>query len=224
MSTRSPEPPLTALGHRQAALLAQQLAVAAARPLPESERMAWLVTEHPIDSLYVSPMLRAMQTAEPIGRALGLAPQVWVDIHEHGGVFTGNPDKANVVEYPGLSRAQMAAQFPAYQILGGVGDGGWWRGGYEELGACYARAQRVATALLAMAVARPDSAVALVTHGTFLDNLFHALLAPGEAYNDCVHFSNLNTATSRVDFHEGGHISLRYLNRVDHLPVELVTR
>ena len=71
MSTRSPEPPFTALGHRQAALLAQQLAAAAARPLPELERLAWLVTEHPIDGLYVSPMFRALQTAEPIGTHVG---------------------------------------------------------------------------------------------------------------------------------------------------------
>ena len=75
-----------------------------------------------------------------------------------------------------------------------------------------------------MAVAPPDATIALVTHGTFLDNLFHALFVPGEGYDDRVHFSNLNTSISRVDFPEGRRISLRYLNRVDHLPADLITR
>jgi 2,3-bisphosphoglycerate-dependent phosphoglycerate mutase len=224
MSTRSPEPPLTGLGHRQAALLAQQLSSAATRAAADTERSAWLANEHPISELYVSPMLRALQTAAPIACALGLAPQVWVDIHEHGGVFTGNPEKANVVSYPGLTRAEMAAQFPTYQVCDGVGDHGWWPGGYEEIEVCYVRAQRVAVALKAMAAARPDASIALVTHGTFLDNLMHALFVPSEAYDDRVHFSSLNTAVSRVDFDASGRLALRYLNRIDHLSPEAVSR
>ena len=42
--------------------------------------------------------------------------------------------------------SEMAVQFPTYQVLAGVGDDGWWRGGYEEFDVCYARAHRVATA------------------------------------------------------------------------------
>jgi 2,3-bisphosphoglycerate-dependent phosphoglycerate mutase len=224
MATRVPEPPLTEVGHRQAVLLAQQLADAAARAAVDTERSAWLANEHPISELYVSPMLRALQTAAPIACALGLAPQVWVDIHEHGGIFTGNPDKANVVGYPGLTRAEMAAQFPTFRVLDGVGDDGWWHGGYEEIDVCYVRAQRVAAALYAMAADRPDATVALVTHGTFLDNLMHALFVPGEAYDERVHFSNLNTAVSRVDFDAAGRVALRYLNRIDHLPPDVVSR
>ena len=224
MSTRSPEPPLTELGHRQAALLARQFALSATRIAADTERSAWMANEHPICDLYVSPMLRALQTAQPIATTLGLVPQVWVDIHEHGGVFTGNPDKANVVSYPGLTRAEMRAQFPTYQVLDGVGDDGWWRGGYEEIDVCYVRAQRVAAALLAMSAARPEATIALVTHGTFLDNLLHALVVPSEAYDDRVHFSSLNTSVSRVDFDASGHVALRYLNRIDHLSPDTVSR
>lgn len=225
MATRNPEPPLTDLGHRQAALLAQQLSAAAARTVPATERSVWMDRDHPISELYVSPMLRALQTTAPIAAALGLAPQVWVDIHEHGGVFSGNPDKPNdVVSYPGLTCVEIAARFPTYQVHDGVGHDGWWNRGYEEIEVCYARAQRVAADLSAMAADRPDDTIALVTHGTFLDNLLHALIVPSEAYDDRVHFSSLNTAVSRVDFHEGGRVALRYLNRIDHLPPDVISR
>lgn len=222
MSTRAPEPPLTPIGHQQAARLGEQLA-GAARLERTNPRLAWVLQEHPIHALYVSPMLRALQTAEPIGRCLGLAPQVWVDLHEHGGVFTGTPELGDVVGYPGLPRQEMATQFPAYHLPAEVGADGWWQGGYEEMDVCYRRAQRVAAQLLEMAASQPDATLALVTHGTFLDNLFHALFVPGESYDDRVHFSHLNTAMSRVDIQDA-RLALRYLNRVDHLSVDLVTR
>lgn len=223
MAGRTHEPPLSAVGERQAQLLAGQMA-AAARREAANERLAWVTNEHPIEALYVSPMLRALQTAWPISQALGLQPQVWVAIHEHGGVFTGNPEGGDVVGYPGLSRGEIAAQFAGYQVADGVHEGGWWPGGYEEMDACYSRACAVAAELYALAERQPDATVALVTHGTFLDALLQALFVPGEAYGDRVHFSHLNTAVSRIDFGSDRHIALRYLNRIDHLPPELVTR
>ena len=123
-----------------------------------------------------------------------------------------------------MTRAEIAAQFPTYVMGEEIGDQGWWAGGYEELDICYRRAQRVAADLYEMAKTGPDRAVALVTHGTFLDNLFHALFTPGECYDDRVHFSHLNTAISRIDFGPNRRLALRYLNRIDHLPAELVTR
>jgi broad specificity phosphatase PhoE len=224
MAGRNPEPPLSEIGQRQAQLLADCLAQAAAQPRPETDRLAWVTKEHPIDVLYVSPMLRALQTALPISRALGLPPQVWVDIHEHGGVFTGNPEIGNVVSYPGLNRAEMAAQFAEYQVADGVHDGGWWSGGYEEMDTCYGRACQVAARLFELAEQQAYAAIALVTHGTFLDALLHALFVPDESYGERVHFSHLNTAVSRIDFSANRRLALRYLNRIDHLPAELITR
>lgn len=224
MAGRNPEPPLSDIGLRQAELLAEHLARAAARPLPETDRLAWVTSEHPIDSLYVSPMLRALQTAQPVAKALGLLPEVWVDIHEHGGVFTGNPELGDIVGYPGLSRAEIAARFSGYRVVDGVLDTGWWTSGYEEMDVCYSRACRVAAKLYGLAERQPSATIALVTHGTFLDALFHALFVPGESYGDRVHFSHLNTAVSRIDFGEGRRIALRYHNRIDHLMPELVSR
>lgn len=41
-------------------------------------------TGHGIDRLYCSPMLRALQTTESIGKALGLSPEIWLDVQEEG--------------------------------------------------------------------------------------------------------------------------------------------
>ena len=223
MAGRNPEPPLSAIGQRQAHLLAGQMA-AAARSQTANRRLAWVTNEHPIETIFVSPMLRALQTAWPISQALGLQPQVWVAIHEHGGVFTGNPELGDVVGYPGLSRNEIGAEFAGYQVADGVHDGGWWPGGYEEMDACYSRACAVAKQLYSLAQGRPDATIALVTHGTFLDALLQALFVPDEGYGDRVHFSHLNTAVSRIDFGAERRIALRYLNRIDHLPPDLVTR
>ena len=224
LAARSPEPPLTELGHRQARQLAEVLATAGERPRSGSARSSWVADEHPVTALYTSPMLRALQTTAPLVQALGLTPTVWVDIHEHGGIFTGNPEQGNVCGYPGLGRSAISAQFPGYVIGPGVEEDGWWRGGYEEMAGCYARARHVATTLYSWAVNEPEATVALVTHGTFLDNLFHVLLAPQEEYDDRIHFSHLNTALSRIDLRPDGRLAVRYLNRVDHLGPEWVTR
>jgi 2,3-bisphosphoglycerate-dependent phosphoglycerate mutase len=224
METRSPEPPLTELGVKQAELLGSQFALAAEAALPESERISWVGREHPISALYVSPMLRALQTARPMSKLLKLEPRVWVDIHEHGGVFSGNPFAGKAKRHPGLSRSKIAELFPDYVVSEQVTEAGWWMGLYEPDEACFVRAQKVAGELLRMAIAQPNDTIALVTHGTFLDNLLHALLMPGREYDECVHFSHLNTAVSRVDVGETGHVAVRYLNRVDHLPLGLASR
>ena len=88
------------------------------------------------------------------------------------------------------------------------------------------RAQRVAAALQVMATERGDEAILLVSHGTFLDQLLKALFGvSGGADTDMrFHFSHLNTGISRIDFLEGGHVAVRYLNRVPHLEPKLHTR
>lgn len=224
MAGRLHEPPLSDIGRRQAELLAERLAAATANPPAPSARLGWVTTEYPITRLYVSPMLRALQTALPISRTLGLQPEVWVDIHEHGGVFTGNPELGNVVGYPGLTSAEMAEQFGTYRLAAGVGANGWWTGGFEEMDVCYTRACRVAEQLHVLHGECEGTTIALVTHGTFLDALMHALFVPNDPYGNRVHFSHLNTAVSRVDFGKGGRVALRYMNRIDHLPLDLVTR
>jgi 2,3-bisphosphoglycerate-dependent phosphoglycerate mutase len=154
MATRSSDPPLTPTGERQAELLAAYVATMDDGIDAIHERMSNYLRLHPVTKLYVSPMLRALQTAQPLAAALDLAPEVWVDIHEHGGIFTGSKEAGTVQGFPGLTRSAIAARFPTYSVGAGLDEMGWWRGGYEELAECDARAGRVAQTLRTWGPAR----------------------------------------------------------------------
>ena len=81
--------------------------------------------------LFTSAMRRSLQTAAPIGQAIGLQPEVWVDIHEIGGVFLDDHEGRGL---PGLKRAEMAAQFPTIRLSAEVTEEGWWNRGRETEG------------------------------------------------------------------------------------------
>jgi len=220
MAQRSPEPPLTDLGHRQAQLVADHLA---SDTYPESEQES---SEdqcgYGFTRLYCSPMLRTLQTTQPITKALGLQPQVWIDIHEHGGIFHGDPQKGPVGECFGLTRQEMVELFPDYQLPEAITEKGWWSGGYEEMEGCYARAQRVAAEVRSWAPTMPNERIALVAHGTFIDALLKAIL--GQDFASQLYYSHYNTAITRLDFTPRGFLLLRYLNRTEHLTPDLITR
>lgn len=221
VATRSHEPELTPAGKTQAERLARFFGEL---PQPDgelSERRA-SISERPVTALYTSPMLRALRTTAPLAAALGLTPEVWVDIHEHGGLFTGNPRTETVVNFGGLGRQEMRGHFPGYVLPPEIGDNGWWWNGYEHMAQCTERAQRVAEMLRKWTETRSDDVILLVTHGTFMDQLLKALIGAGEQPN--FYFSHINTAISRVDFLDEGFVALRYLNRAPHLPLELYTR
>ena len=208
MRSRSADPAITELGVEQTRLLAQHLAATK--------------DHYGITHLYASPMLRALQTAAPVAAALGLQPELWTDIHEHGGIFHGNPrSDEGVVIHPGLCRQDIERDFPGFVIPDTVTDEGWWRAEYEDLPGCYARAIRVARELRRRAEQDTDACLAIVSHGTFIDSLikafFHQLPDRG------LHYFNNNTGITSLDFGHNGTLYLRYLNRTAHLPPHMVS-
>ncbi len=219
---RECDPALTDLGRRQAQLLALLLAGGAA---PDFEMARALTPDRRgfgIARLFVSPMRRALQTAQPIARALGVTPEVWVEIHEHGGVYLDHGPVRGVVGYPGLTRAAMLAELPGCVLPPGVGEQGWWCGGREDQTACDGRAARVAAALRELAAgSAPEARVAVISHGAFIDALLKALLRP--AVEPECYFMHFNTAVSRLDLGANGEVGLGYLNRTDHLPPDMLT-
>lgn len=218
-SDRVCDPELTELGHRQAGRLARYLASGAA---PE---FAWGGPASAngggcgITRLFVSPMHRALQTARPVVRALGLTPEVWVDLHEHGGIWLDHGPATGYVGYPGLTRAEMGAALPGCVLPSEVTERGWWAGAREDRPACEARAARVAAALRQLAAS--EACIALVSHGDFIDALLRALLQPAPG-RGC-YFLQLNTAISCLSLSPEGQLEIGYLNRTDHLPAEMVT-
>jgi broad specificity phosphatase PhoE len=224
------DPPLTELGQLQAEMVAQYLATGSRLASWEEERDNG--GGYGITRLYCSPMWRALQTAQYIGRALALAPEVWVDLHERGGVFVDYGKAGGIVGYPGKTRAEMLAEFPNYVLPEGVTERGWWRyPGCEDPAAFYGRAVKVAEALRERAArnervarnerAAHDERVAIVSHGGFIDALLKVLF--GQLPGHEVYYHHLNTGISWIRFRTDGRLHVEYLNRVAHLPPELVS-
>ena len=223
-ATRVCDPLLTELGHRQAERLAEHLATGcdgwgetvSADPEAGGDGC---VSTYGITRLVCSPMRRALLTAQPISRALGLQPEVWLDIHEHGGIYLDHDAPVGRVGYPGITRGELEAQFPGYRAPGELTETGWWRAGFEEWAVCVARAAGVASRLREQATS--TDRLAMVTHGAFASVLIMALVSTPPSAG--VHFSHNNTGISLVRFRPDGGIRLRYLNRVAHLQPAMIT-
>ena len=219
MARRDPEPPLTELGHRQATILAEHLV---SSDLPE-RKLESTAQVYALTKIFCSPMLRTLQTAWPISQTTGLKPQVWMAIHEQGGCFHGNPrTSGEIVNFTGLTRREMSEQFPGYELPSECGEEGWWFSGYEDSSGCQRRAVQVAATLREWAPTMADERIALISHGTFAEALVRAIL--GLPPDHPSYYSHYNTAITRVDFLADSVTFLRYLNRIQHLPPEMITR
>lgn len=194
------DPPLTELGERQAIHLAEFLSSGKER-LPYSDPG--------IDSLVSSPMWRALQTTRPMSDVLELAPTVWLDVHEQ--VDATEP-------HPGSTRDKIKAEFPDYRLPEEITEQGWWNRADESRSECMERAIRVAQRLWERRAS--DESVAIVSHARFLDSLLKAFFHQLPGYDLWYH--HFNTAVSRLDL-GGERLDVLYLNRVDHLPLALVS-
>jgi 2,3-bisphosphoglycerate-dependent phosphoglycerate mutase/probable phosphoglycerate mutase len=108
-------------------------------------------------------------------------------------------------------------EFPDYILPPGITEEGWWNQDHEDMAGCAARAVRVAAALRKRS--ESEERITIVTHAGLNSMLVKALhnCLPGQGLWYHLH----NAAISRVDF--GETIQVRYLNRVDHLPPEMIT-
>lgn len=211
---RTHDPELTETGHEQAAIVAGHLANGSCPDCAWEQR-----TGYQIDRLYCSAMRRALQTARPIGEALGLQPEVWIETHESGGIYL-DMDDGSRTGYPGLTRREIETEFPNYVLPETITDQGWWNRDWESLSECMGRAVAVAEVLMERSKNSRER-IALVSHGMFTNLLIKALFSQLPAPN--IYYAHYNTAITRIDFHDNGALGMRYLNRVNHLPPELIT-
>jgi broad specificity phosphatase PhoE len=224
---RVKDPPLTEIGWQQAEAVAEYLANGHNRDelvrfrvgTPERQQRYSFGITH----LYCSAMHRALQTAKPIGEKLGLQPNVWLDIHEHGGIYLS--ENGVTKGYGGLTRSQILAEFPDYLLPDEITEAGWYdaKRGEETLAACYGRAILVANTLRERAWLdqHKHDRIALVTHGTFIDALIKALF--NNLPSDDYYHNHYNTAITRILLQTTGESRVRYVNRIDHLPDDLIT-
>lgn len=206
---RACDPVLTETGHRQAGCLAEYLSDPGHTPAYPNGRPPVAG----IHRLYTSPMHRALQTTRYLAAALGLTPEVWIELYEQGGIFLDHGGDEGMKGYPGKNRREMQDECPQVVLPPEVTDEGWWTGSYETHECCQTRAAAVADRLWDWKD-RPEG-IALITHGGFIDHLLAALLGlPG---GEQFHFRHQNASLSRFTLLPTGRLVVHYLNRRDHL-------
>ena len=218
------DPPLSDLGQQQAQLLAAYLTNGRNRDPWLDPTVGTVHDDQGQDfgftHLYCSAMHRALQTAQPIGKALGIHPEVWIDIHEHGGMYLEQPD--GIVGFPGKTRSEILSEFPDYVLPEAITETGWYdpKVGQESLYTAQARAIKVAGELRRRAAS--DERIAIVSHGTFIDVLIKALFY--QIPSRQTYYLHANTGITRIDFlKDRERLLIRHMNRVAHLPNHLVT-
>jgi 2,3-bisphosphoglycerate-dependent phosphoglycerate mutase len=215
---RHEDPELTAVGRQQAALVAGFLLrgdPAWADKAFDPQNVAGFGITH----VYCSLMVRAVATGAVIAGALGLPVMGLRSAHETGGIYQIDPETGEPVGLPGRTRSYFELHYPTLRLPESLDENGWWNRPREEDDEILPRAQRVLGMLLTQH-GNTDDHVALVTHGGFYNYLVSALLGiPAE--RRCW-FGLNNAGITRIDF-APDRIRLVYMNRVDFLPVTLIT-
>jgi len=222
---RKSDPSLTDTGREQAAILARYL-VQNYRPEPNHDRDIHNHHGYHFTHLYCSLMERAILTGQALSEALDLPLVGWEEIHEHGGIFHRDEETEEHIGLPGRNRHEFGTLFPALHVPDHVQQIGWWNRPYEDWADVPARAELFLHALLEKH-GGTDDRVAIVSHGGFYQAFLGAIVGlplprTGREAIPRVWFAINNTAISRFDFTERG-VNPTYLNRVDHLAIELVT-
>ena len=219
---RSVDPPLTDLGERQAEMLGEYVARG------ENQELSRETTGNTkyelrqglgITSLFTSPMYRSLQTVQPVSRASGLAPRIWVDIHEEGGMFLNHGGDEGLVGYPGRTRSEILAEFPDYVLPTSFDETGWWNKDHEDPASLLVRATKVSEQLREMA--KTEDRVAIITHGAFMNALLNAIF--GQISEGHMYYRHHNTAISRLYMDSDGRFEVLYLNSTVHLNPESIS-
>ena len=219
---RSVDPPLTDLGERQAEMLGEYVARGENQELSrETTGNTKYELRHGlgITSLFTSPMYRSLQTVQPVSRASGLAPRIWVDIHEEGGMFLNHGGDEGLVGYPGRTRSEILAEFPDYVLPTSFDETGWWNKDHEDPASLLVRATKVSEQLREMA--KTEDRVAIITHGAFMNALLNAIF--GQISEGHMYYRHHNTAISRFYMDGNGRFEVLYLNSTVHLNSESIS-
>ena len=149
----------------------------------------------------------------------------WREIHETGGIVSGDGETEPYEGLPGNPRSFFAEKYPSLVLLDDFGEEGWWNRPFESDEERPARARRVINTLLERH-GQTDDSVAIITHGAFYNHLMRLLVG---IEGRSVWFSLSNTGITRWAFRKDGleagwaSRSIDYMNRVDFLPAALVT-
>jgi 2,3-bisphosphoglycerate-dependent phosphoglycerate mutase len=215
---RKEDPLITSLGRRQAKALAQFLHYG--NPTGGFEADHTRPDGFGLTHLYTSLMRRSVATAAEISLELGLTPVAWVEFHENGGIYLQDPQTGDLNGLPGGTRRFFEHKYPGLQLPDWLDERGWWQSQpYEPEEARWQRARTVLDTLIARHGDTHDR-VAVVSHGGFYNTLLKCLMDMQQRAG--LWFTMNNAAITRIDFVEG-YVDIVYQNRVDFLPVEIVS-
>lgn len=202
---RVSDPGLTELGEQQAVALA-----------------AWFAS-HPVDFLYCSPFLRALETTRPLAEIKQLPVRVRADLFELGGCYSGHEVGKKSGE-PGLGLSQLRAGYPSWEIDSSIAESGWWGRDFETWEQGRARAAAVAQ-WLTSDLSTAKGIHVLVIHADFKRLLLEAMFSETQLASQQIDLAGVplyNTGISYIQFDQGK-CSLGGFNSTEHLPSELVT-
>jgi 2,3-bisphosphoglycerate-dependent phosphoglycerate mutase len=205
---RVEDPELTALGTRQAEILAEYLS-----------RNGGAGGEFRFTHLYTSLMVRAVATAAEVSRTCGLPMIAWQEVHERMGIFLEDEKTGEMIGRPGNSRSYFQKHYPTLLLPDTLDDHGWWNRPAETESQWKQRARDFICELRRRHAGGEDR-VAVVTHGGFYHEVLLALIGAGGQSG--VWFTMHNTGITRLEFH-AEYISLVYHNRLEHLPPQMVS-
>lgn len=208
------DPPLSEVGQQQAAALAEFLKANQ--------------DDFNFDHIYISPFLRTLQTAQAFTPLYPDIPKtVSTLLYEEGGcreIYPGDPPVT--ILSPGLNRAQMEAQFPAYELPEEITADGWYLlPDVEPVSHTLYRANQLVEQLTAQ-YGETDAKIALVSHGAFHNYFLHALLKRTPCPDLWFRCENTGMTTVEHGFDPGGDRSpdwwrILSVNRHEWLPEEL---
>jgi 2,3-bisphosphoglycerate-dependent phosphoglycerate mutase len=214
---RSTDPELTPIGKEQADLVGQALS----QPLTEDGFNPHNRAGFGLTHLYCSLMVRAVQTGMAISHRTHLPLVGWPELHETGGLFdTELVDGEKLfIGQPGHGRSYFKAQFPGLQIPDDLPESGWYNRDKEPREQYLVRAQKIIDRLIAEHAGQ-DHRVGVVMHGGIFARILTAFFnIQAERYWILMN----NCAISRVDISDEGQVLLTYMNKVDHLPDNMIT-
>ncbi len=199
---RVPDPGLTELGVKQAALTAAALS---------SQRLT---------HLYCSPFLRSLETLRPLADSKQLPVSIRGDIFEQGGCYSGYAPGEERGE-PGMGCEELQTRYPHWHVDQRIEAAGWWGKPYESLDEATLRAQRVAKWMVQQLV--PMAGIHLfVVHADFKRLLIAALLGQHADQVMPIIGPLHNVGITRFEWN-GLQWQLNCLNATSHLPADYVT-